>query len=258
MKRLPLLTIGVLIRKLLLVLSPAGLLLAQNAGVSWTIEADEIEVDPRTGLFHAKTGARIQYKKGTPEAAELTFDRGTFSRSTGDVNATGNVTLRHGGAELTSDQASIKMKIGVVNATGKVTLRHKEAKLTVNHASFNLNSGDGNATGNVTLRHEGTELTLDHASFSLKSGDINATGNVVLKRDDKVWKSEQMEYNFRTKVITKPPKADSKTSAMKKPAPEERQPNKSVSQNLRNLIIGMIFLILIGCGLYHLSSKKID
>ena len=222
------------------------------------MEADEIEVDPRTGLYHAKTGARIQYKKGTPEAAELTFDRGTFNRSTGDVNATGNVTLRHKDIELNSDQASIKIKNGVVNATGKVTLRHKETKLTVNHASFNLNSGDGNATGNVTLRHEGTELTLDHASFNVKSGDVNATGNVVLKRDDKIWVSEQMEYNFLTRMITIPPEADSKTSATKKQSPEERQPNKGVSQNVRSLIIGMILLFLISCGVYKLSQKKVD
>ena len=256
MKGLPLLPIGELMKKLLLVLSPAGLLLAQNAEISWTIEADEIEIDPRTGLFHAKTEVRIQYKKDTPEAIELTFDLGSFSRSTGDINATSNVTLRHKGAELTSDQASINIENGVANASGNITLRHKETELTVDHASFNLRSGDINATGNVTLRHGDTVITLDRASFNVKSGNVNAIGNVVLKRDGKVWESEQMDYNFHTKVINIPSNPDSKTTAIKNPYPEEPQSDKNGSQIPRSLIIGTILLILTGCGLYKLSSKK--
>ncbi|SVC60746.1 uncharacterized protein METZ01_LOCUS313600, partial [marine metagenome] len=53
-----------------------GLLLAQDDASPWKVEALDaggvIKYDLKTGEMRAMNGVRVQYKAGTPEAAELT------------------------------------------------------------------------------------------------------------------------------------------------------------------------------------------
>ena len=71
---------------------------------------------------------------------------------------------------------------------------------------YDLKSGEIRATNGVRVRYkddtpEAAELTADNATLNQKSGSIVASGNVVLRRDGFIWKSERIEYNFRTKDI---------------------------------------------------------
>ena len=71
---------------------------------------------------------------------------------------------------------------------------------------YDLESGEMRATKGVRVTYKAdtpdeTVLTSNSATLSQKSGEVIATGNVKLRRDGVVWKSELIEYNFRTKNI---------------------------------------------------------
>jgi lipopolysaccharide assembly outer membrane protein LptD (OstA) len=97
----------VLMRKTLLCLALAGevvfggLLLAQDTQSPWKVEvlnaAGVIKYDLTTGEMRATNGVRVQYKAGTPEAADLTSDSVTLNQKSGNIVATGNVILRREG-----------------------------------------------------------------------------------------------------------------------------------------------------------------
>jgi len=71
---------------------------------------------------------------------------------------------------------------------------------------YDLKSGEIRAINGVRVKYkpgtpEETELTADSATVSQKSGRAVASGNVILRRDGAIWKSERIEYNFRSKQI---------------------------------------------------------
>ena len=71
---------------------------------------------------------------------------------------------------------------------------------------YDLKSGEIRATNGVRVLYkpgtpEETELTADSATVNQKSGSAVASGNVILRRDGAIWKSERIEYNFRSKQI---------------------------------------------------------
>ena len=70
----------------------------------------------------------------------------------------------------------------------------------------NLKSGETRATNGVRVKYkagksEAAELTANSATINYESGRVVATGNVILNRDGAIWKSERIEYNFRSKQI---------------------------------------------------------
>ena len=71
---------------------------------------------------------------------------------------------------------------------------------------YDLESGEMRATKGVRVTYLAgktgeTILIANSATLNQKSGAIVATGNVKLHRDEVVWKSERIEYNFRSKNI---------------------------------------------------------
>ena len=71
---------------------------------------------------------------------------------------------------------------------------------------YDLKSGEIRATNGVRVKYkdgkpEAAELTANNATINQKNGSVVASGNVVLRRDGLIWKSERIEYNFRTKNI---------------------------------------------------------
>ena len=79
--------------------------------------------------------------------------------------------------------------------------------LTVDgRVDFNFATGKAVATNGVVIRyndpHRGaTEMTARRVTLDQNSGQIIAEGNVVLQRDGHLWKSERLEYNFKTHAI---------------------------------------------------------
>jgi len=71
---------------------------------------------------------------------------------------------------------------------------------------YDLKSGEIRATNGVRVKYkdgtpEAAELTANNATVNQKNGSVVASGNVILRRDGTIWKSERIEYNFRTKNI---------------------------------------------------------
>ena len=71
---------------------------------------------------------------------------------------------------------------------------------------YDLKSGEIRASNGVRIKYkdgkpEAAELTANNATINQKNGSAVASGNVVLRRDGLIWKSERIEYNFRTKNI---------------------------------------------------------
>ena len=71
---------------------------------------------------------------------------------------------------------------------------------------YDLESGEMRASKGVRVTYKAgtpgeTVLTSNSATLKQKSGEVIATGDVNLHRDGVVWKSERIEYNFRTQNI---------------------------------------------------------
>ncbi len=54
--------------------------------------------------------------------------------------------------------------------------------------------------GNVVLKQGPETITSDYMSLNKDTGDIYARGNIIYSAGDRVWKGEQLSYNFKTKV----------------------------------------------------------
>ena len=107
--RLPLLTIALAGEVFF-----GGLLLSQDTVTPWKVETLDakgvIKYDLKSGEMRAMNGVRVQYKTGTPEAAELTSDSATLNQKTGNVVATGNVILRREGMTWKSERLEYNFK----------------------------------------------------------------------------------------------------------------------------------------------------
>jgi len=71
---------------------------------------------------------------------------------------------------------------------------------------YDLKSGEMRATNGVRVKYkastpEAAELTAKNATVNQKKGSVVASGNVILRRGGTIWKSERIEYNFRSKQI---------------------------------------------------------
>ena len=71
---------------------------------------------------------------------------------------------------------------------------------------YDLKSGEIRATNGVRIKYkadtpEAAVLTAENATINQKAGRVIASGNVILRRDGVIWKSQRIEYNFRSKQI---------------------------------------------------------
>ena len=71
---------------------------------------------------------------------------------------------------------------------------------------YDLNSGKIRASNGVRIKYkpgaiDAAELVANSATVNQKTGKALALGNITLRRDGMVWKSERIEYNFRSKEI---------------------------------------------------------
>ena len=56
-----------------------------------------LDYDPNTNTSTIEDGVRVLYKKGTPDATEMTAHKASINHTTHDVTATGNAILRRDG-----------------------------------------------------------------------------------------------------------------------------------------------------------------
>src|SRR5262245_55956231 len=63
---------------------------------------------------------------------------------------------------------------------------------------YDFRTGLATATNGVRVRYEKAVLTADTVSVDQASGEVMAEGNVRLQRDDQIWASDQVSYNFKT------------------------------------------------------------
>lgn len=62
-------------------------------------------------------------------------------------------------------------------------------------------AGIATATNGVLVTYSNAVLTASRARVDTVSGDVEAEGRVRLQRDDQVWASEQIRYNFKTRTF---------------------------------------------------------
>ena len=56
-------------------------------------------------------------------------------------------------------------------------------------------------TNGVTIRHQGAVLKARRARLNMETGECMAEGDVRLEGDGKVWTSDKLRYNFKTRQI---------------------------------------------------------
>lgn len=64
---------------------------------------------------------------------------------------------------------------------------------------FDLSTGLAVATNGVVVRYERGVLTADKVTVDQSSGEVSAEGNVRIQRDEQVWVSDSVVYNFKTR-----------------------------------------------------------
>lgn len=64
---------------------------------------------------------------------------------------------------------------------------------------YRVDLGIATATNGVLVRYGGGVLTADRVVVDLNSGAVRAEGRVRIQRDDQVWASERVLYNFKTR-----------------------------------------------------------
>ena len=67
--------------------------------------------------------------------------------------------------------------------------------------SFKPSTGVISFTNGITVKYGGATLTAKQMRLNMESGDALAEGAVRLERDNKVWTSERIEYNFKTRRL---------------------------------------------------------
>ena len=98
-----------------------SLMSAQNQTSPWKIEATgpdgNIKYDLKTGSVSAANGVKVTYKKGEPNAAEMTAQKALLHQNTGLVIASGNVVLRREGQTWKTEELEYNFKTKQIKAT---------------------------------------------------------------------------------------------------------------------------------------------
>jgi LPS-assembly protein len=66
---------------------------------------------------------------------------------------------------------------------------------------YDFQTGTATATNGVLVRYKNAVLTADSVTVNQETGDVEADGKVRIQRDDQLWVSEHVRYNFITKQI---------------------------------------------------------
>lgn len=69
-------------------------------------------------------------------------------------------------------------------------------------AEFDLSRSLGFYTNGVIARYGDVTLSADRAVFNLASGEIQASGTVVLQQGARLWRGDEIVYNFRTREMS--------------------------------------------------------
>lgn len=67
------------------------------------------------------------------------------------------------------------------------------------HVDFNLKTGVARATNGVVVTYGDGVLTADEVEADQISGEVSAHGSVRIQRDNQIWVSEHVLYNFKTR-----------------------------------------------------------
>jgi lipopolysaccharide assembly outer membrane protein LptD (OstA) len=66
---------------------------------------------------------------------------------------------------------------------------------------YDLTTGIATATNGVLVKYGGAILKADQVIVNQQSGDVIADGQVRIQRDDQIWASEHLNYNFQTRQM---------------------------------------------------------
>ncbi len=66
---------------------------------------------------------------------------------------------------------------------------------------YDFQTGIATATNGVLIKYAGAILTADRVMVDQASGEVMADGQVRVQRDDQVWASEHISYNFKTRQM---------------------------------------------------------
>ena len=111
-----------------------------------------LDFDPNTNTSTLRNGVRVNFKKGTPDATELTADTGTINHTTDDMTATGNVILRRDGTVWKAERLDYNFK---TKAVSSVQFRTGSLSYFMRGQAM-----DGNQTKGV-YRAKGIQFTTD-------------------------------------------------------------------------------------------------
>ncbi len=109
---------------------------------------------------------------------------------------------------MTQLRAILALILGLLVLPGAAEAQPKETSAwTVESLSdeggtvYDLKTGRWTATNNVLVTYEGAVLTADQASVEMNSGEVVADGHVRIQRDEQIWVSDHLIYNFKTRQI---------------------------------------------------------
>src|SRR5678810_1258644 len=66
---------------------------------------------------------------------------------------------------------------------------------------YDFQLGIATATNGVLVRYGPAVLTADNVTVNHETGDVMADGKVRIQRDNQVWASEHIRYNFLTRQL---------------------------------------------------------
>jgi lipopolysaccharide export system protein LptA len=167
------------------------------------IRANVEQYDFDSKEFTATGNVNMSYKGMT-----ITGDSVSGSPWTGEIQASGSVTLSDSSNRVTCDSLQLYMQTpeatgpqtNTFKAWGNVQFTQKDDRLFANSASGNLMTGDFAATGGVHIYFQGTTLSADSVTGSNSSGEVTATGHVVFVNSDRQLTGNTFHYNYKTNI----------------------------------------------------------
>ena len=66
---------------------------------------------------------------------------------------------------------------------------------------YDMATGIATATNGVMVKYGGAVLRADQVAVNQQTGDVIADGQVRIQREDQVWASEHVDYNFQTRQM---------------------------------------------------------
>ncbi len=115
----------------------------------------------------------------------------------------GFAAAQGGQTQLDAQTIEYNAQTGQITASGGVTMLHAGARLTGANASYNAKTKQGHITGNV----HGSKGDMKFSAQSVTTqgpSEIIASGNVYAQKADKVLRGASLRYNFDTSYAVLP------------------------------------------------------